>query len=1041
MRKLIPIVLTLVALVGAFIAYFSLQGKYGMNSHDSTKVDSFPTQGPDNGVIVKSGSGAWSKQYDKDGNLYYQFKCDYYDPQPDGTVKVTHPLIEFFLSGGQVLEIEGANGSVRFGQAADKGVLNNPPSEPPRYGNLQHVTVKLFNSVDRQHADDPDMTMQMLNAQFDDDTYRLFTEEYQDESGAVHHADEVPVTVSARDYEFVGSGLVLYWNDLDKRLKSLEIAHGKYLTLSSTSRFLSGSAPESTPPPAPAAPQIDTGSVGAAAPAPAVVAVTPNPGPVDASRQRYTATFFDNVRIEQAESRIDAKEMEVDFSTKGDSAPGPKSTPPQPSSPAPSPPTSAPSAAPATHPSAEPIRITWTGPMRMVPTDLTTAPPLPGGKAIVRLMGTPVKVHEQSEGSDERVDLQCNALEYRTEDSSAHLLGNVLILQSRPSGPASTISGQSLEFSQVTHIARFLGPGETKFPDPNDAKSVLTSSWQQSCTVHLYDTREGQTQIEMADLEGDVAAQDEPRFHLTAGKNLELRFDRLEGTDAGQATPPLRLISANGDVHCTMKEATEQTRRISGEHLQLFRDRGPDGKLYARTVACDGNVRAETEEQSLSAEVLQVDLSPTKPEKRRTAMAGTSPQELGDIGAGDLSLDRLVASRSVVITGKDGAAANADELVVQMIDDHPHIQLSGSPRKPAMVKNSNSLLTGTTIRVSPHDQAAEIEGAGTFDGVSQPKDPREKPRPMHLVWSKSATLDGKTNRVVVDGDVSGVAQDPDGGAQSAKCARIVAMLADVAPTTQPATKPASDESYADGADFMKDKQVEVVSLVPGASDANPTTQPTAEVESKETDTNGVMTRQYNLWSQTDIVYDLVARRVSIDGPGNILAQETAAATTQPTGDGGTEIGGAGNTAIGWNKRFIYDEAKDAAVIEGGVKVVHRGIGAKSETVELSDATIIQAEFEAGGHENSAAATPPPEPRLRQVTAIGPMTILTQDKTIRCGEINFDPIAQLLTCTPGVRDKVTIVDNNTLDSGSCDEAEFNLKTNELKKLTNVTGQGR
>jgi lipopolysaccharide export system protein LptA len=1028
MRKLIPIVLTLVALAGAFIVYFSMQGKYGLNSHDSKAVDSFPTQGKDNGVIIKSGAGAWSKQYDKDGNLYYQFRCDYYDPQPDGTVKVTHPVIQFFLSGGQVLQIEGVNGSIRFAQAADKGVLTNPPSDPPRYGDLQHVTVKLFSSADRQHADDADMTMQMLNAQFDDDTYRLYTVQYQDESGNVVTDDQVPVSVDATDYKFVGSGLVLYWNDLDKQLKSLEIKHGKYLTLSSTSRFLS------QPSQAPAtSAQNDSATADTVAPAPAAPVAAPTPGPVDTSRKRYTASFFDNVRIQQGASLVGANEMDVDFSTKGDSTPAPQATPASsPSSE--SAPATAPTGAPATHPSAEPVRITWAGQMWMTPTDMTNAPPLPGGKAIVRLMGTPVKVHEENPGSDERVDLQCTELEYHTEDSSAHLLGKVHISQTKPGGPASTISGQSLAFSRVTHIARFLGPGETRFPDPNDPKSVLISSWQQSCTVHLYDTGENQSQIEMADLEGNVAVDDQPRFHMTADKNLELRFDRLEGSDAGRGTPPLRMISANGNVLCDVKEANEQTRQVNGEHLQLFRDRGPDGKLYARTIVCDGNVHAATEDQSLSAEVLQVDLVPAKPgEKSKTDPADAKM----DVGAGDVELDRLVASRGVVITGKDGAAANADELVVQMMDDHPHIQLTGSAKKPAMVKNSNSSLTGTIIRLSPHDQRAGIEGAGTFDGVSQPKDPREKPRPVHLVWSKSAALDGKDNQVVVDGDVSALAEDPDGGEQSAKCARIVATLVDVPTTTQPATRPQKKESFTEGADFMKNKQVEVVSLEPGAAEAGTTTQPTAKVESKETDVNGVMTRQYDLWAQTNIEYDLNARRVSVNGPGNILAQQAAA--TQATADNGTMIGGAGTTAIGWSKQFIYDQAKSAAIIEGDVKVVHRGIGPKSESVQLTNARVIQAEFEQAAQ--TAPGATPAEPKLQQVTAIGEMTILTQDKTITCGEINFDPVEQLLTCTPGVLAKVRVVDNNTLDSGSCDEAVFNLKTNDLKKLTNVTGQGR
>jgi hypothetical protein len=231
--------------------------------------------------------------------------------------------------------------------------------------------------------------------------------------------------------------------------------------------------------------------------------------------------------------------------------------------------------------------------------------------------------------------------------------------------------------------------------------------------------------------------------------------------------------------------------------------------------------------------------------------------------------------------------------------------------------------------------------------------------------------------------------------------------------------------------------MELVTLEPRPVEPGATTQPT--IESKETDASGVVTRQYDLWADRSIEYDMMARRVTVDGPGNILAQQTASATTQPAPDYDSMIGGAGNTAIAWNKRFIYDQAKSAAVIEGAVRVVHRGLGPKPESVQLSDATIIQAEFEPPAQQ--APGAPPAEPKLQQVTAIGPITILTADKTIKCGEINFDPIQELLTCTPGVRDKVVVVDNNTLDNSTFDEAVLNLKTNELTRLTNVTGEGR
>ncbi len=236
MRKFLPILLSLVVLVGLFIAYFWLQPKFGELMGNSKKADKFAPLNDDKNAFIKPGTGAWVKQYDAKGQLYYQFKSDYYDPQPDGTVKVTHPVIQFFLSNSQVLQIEGVDGDIRFAPGTDKGMMSNSPTDPPRYGNLRHVDVKIFSSPAQQAQNLADMTMTMTNAQFDNDTYSLFTQEYSRPDGRIVHADEVPVTVNAKDFAFTGSGLIMFWNDVDKHLKSLEIAHGTDLTVYNASR-------------------------------------------------------------------------------------------------------------------------------------------------------------------------------------------------------------------------------------------------------------------------------------------------------------------------------------------------------------------------------------------------------------------------------------------------------------------------------------------------------------------------------------------------------------------------------------------------------------------------------------------------------------------------------------------------------------------------------------------------------------------------------------------------------------------------------------
>ena len=376
-----------------------------------------------------------------------------------------------------------------------------------------------------------------------------------------------------------------------------------------------------------------------------------------------------------------------------------------------------------------------------------------------------------------------------------------------------------------------------------------------------------------------------------------------------------------------------------------------------------------------------------------------------------------------------------------------HVTLLGSPSRDAMLKNKTSTMTGPVIHFSPHDQTASIDGPGTFDGLQQPKDPRQKPRPLKLTWHEKATLDGKTNQVLAIGDVSAGCGRAGGSSDSAACGRILAMLVDVAPVTRPANSPAtqpaeSDPFGADG-DFLKNKQIKTLSLLADEADSSATTRPTAQVQSLLTDADGYRLHQYDLLGRR-INYDVSTKRLTVPGPGRIFATEQAPPSRQAAADNGSGIGGHGSTSIQWQKQFIYDDTGHAALIAGSVTIVHWSDAAKPQRVRLDNADIVQAEFAAS---NPPATRPDaeindaPDRKLKSLTAVGAMTVRTTDKTIFCGEIDFDPAQQTLTCLGGELGKVTIVDDNNLAGGACAEAIFNMKTNELKKMKDVTGQGR
>src|SRR6185369_13823696 len=104
-----------------------------------------------------------------------------------------------------------------------------------------------FEPVD---ATEPTIVAKMNNAAFDNDTFRIATEAFDDPATGQHvDADQVPVIVRGRDYDFDGRGLVIKWNERDRKLQLLQIEHGESLTIKNPSAL---SSPGLAPAPAPA---------------------------------------------------------------------------------------------------------------------------------------------------------------------------------------------------------------------------------------------------------------------------------------------------------------------------------------------------------------------------------------------------------------------------------------------------------------------------------------------------------------------------------------------------------------------------------------------------------------------------------------------------------------------------------------------------------------------------------------------------------------------------------------------------------------------
>jgi lipopolysaccharide export system protein LptA len=233
MRRILLIVGSLVVMGLAFAAYIELQTpppKAGV-SFQPIDAPPPPDAAADVGQTAHESSTVFLKSYDsRTHKLSNQIRADTFTPHPDGTIDMTNPQADFFMGGGQMIRINGETGNF-YDPNAVAGKMQGQSQTPSR-GNMQHVILKLFKAV---NDTEPQFTCWVNNLAFDNDTTTIATEDCSipDASGnpVATPADQVPVHVVGIDYDFDGRGLVIKWNERDRHLERLEVAHGEQLVI------------------------------------------------------------------------------------------------------------------------------------------------------------------------------------------------------------------------------------------------------------------------------------------------------------------------------------------------------------------------------------------------------------------------------------------------------------------------------------------------------------------------------------------------------------------------------------------------------------------------------------------------------------------------------------------------------------------------------------------------------------------------------------------------------------------------------------------
>jgi hypothetical protein len=690
MRTVLLLLGTILLLAGGFVGYWFFQhpdAAHVPGAGEAARHRPMPIEKGESATVVHGGKNVWLNQFDESYHLTSRFRAEDFNPQKEGYIRVTKPEAHFFLRGGQWIRVTGETGDVYVNNLPEKGddPFNSANAAAPSRGSLKNVHIQMYDTAD---ATTPTLDMETNNAAFDNESFRIFTEAYSDASGKHVSADQVKVTVRGK-YDFDGRGLTIGWNDRDRRLELLEIAHGERLIVKDPGALgmkksgkadreagqkqqsadrRTGTAVPLQPQDADAPVQLASADPGAGAgAAPAVTTTKPQH-----DSTLYEVWFYDNVQVLQNEKTLATGNTITVFYSMRDTPEKPstrKSENAKPVKPAqgevaktqaaseranqPSAPAA--SAAAATQPKTAttqrsdegPVTIYWTGKLRMIPTQNGAPVALQPGQSAVQMMGTPVVL------TRENVQIRCPSFVYRDADDRVSLLHSkefpqVEILQfatsERAGKPDLTLLSETIDYQPAAGTATLLGKSRAAFPADANKKTdeVATATWAKQ-GVARFKGSGSDAVIESLALSGDVDVR-HPQVSMQS-QRLNLAFDPPDAAGAPVAKvanansaapstrpstanqPTVRQVIADDAVHCVLVDDVGGTRELNGEHLELTTAKDPAGNLYPKLVNATGNVMAKEKGSQLNADELAIQLVPAKVKPGTGAAAAAAAQK------------------------------------------------------------------------------------------------------------------------------------------------------------------------------------------------------------------------------------------------------------------------------------------------------------------------------------------------------------------------------------------------------------------------------
>ena len=899
------------------------------------------------------------------------------------------------LAGDGLVTLDAPAGRVDVEAAADRrDRIDADTLGLADVARLRDVTLRYFAAPGDAAAGPgaAQFTLRVDNLVFDNSRFSLYTDDTTIDGQTVL-ADDVPVHVRGRDYDFDGRGLLVRWDGKTRRPTLFRIAKGQSLTIKDGTALLPKPVAAARPPPTPT-PVLLASADSKAAARQVVQATRPATRPFSV----YRATLQRQVGVTQRGEQL----LRADAATAIFAAvPKLAATAPQPAAPEragkskPRPPAAGPAARRPAAPDKAPVVVTWEGELRVVLVEEDSSGLRDAEDARLRLDGSPVVLRQNGSevrapalfydrGGDE-LRLVSDAGDFDVGDFDATPASRPAARVTLADDAGNTLVARTLVAHPDAGDATALGQGYADVPD--EAGRRVRVRWDESCAFTFAPAAgSGDKSLRGVAARGAVNVT-HPDFVLDAATlDLDLAPPANRKPTTKPAAASLQSVRAAGDVRCELSAAAEGLTGLSCDRLRV--DVAADAGSSTRLTA-EGDVRTRQQSGDLSADALTADLL-----------------QMAD---GGYDLKSLLARGNVAGTDAQERRLSAAAMAVTPVGTGRHVRLEGTSDAPATVTRGDDVLAGPVLTFDDARSSFAVPEPGRLDTLQPRGD--QPPLPIRVTWD--GTLRGDEQKVVADGGVGVAGSD----ATSRMDLKSETATLDLAPkpttkeraATAPATRPAGDGDLLGALQRVTlDRDVRA----------------TAE----ELDGGGALARSFDLRSQSLVATPAGGQDVAvvIETPGRMLYRNARPADAGPE-DAGPAAGFRGNAAFGWQGRLDWSPASGVLTMTGRATVAVEPAGRPAFELVADRFRVVTVR--AGGRRDVASAS-----------ADGSATFTTKGLKFDAARVDYDPAARTVTARGTAGAPVVVYDDRGVPTGRFGLLVYNLETARVDRVQDVTAGG-